>query len=161
MDMFIKIITNDLFYAMIIYIVVNIFMILFLYFLKKMTSSVRNEEKLEKLLMGYVIVAVVGLILLSAAFLQDIGVLNIEIIQMMKKLETNSAVRDLGMVIAIAIMPYFLLLKGIDVYRISSWKIFSNIDEDALGRIKLEVSFGYWGLILSLFMLYETAHMMV
>ena len=161
MDMFMKIVTSDLFYAMIIYIVFNVLMIAFFWLVKEANPSVKYQEKQEKLLTGYVIVAVVGLILLIAAFLQDIGVLNIEIIQMMKKLETNPAVRNLGMVIAIAIMPYFLLLKGIDAYRISSWKIFSNIDEDASGLIKLRVSFGYWGLILSLFMLYETAHMMV
>ena len=161
MDMFMKIITSDLFYAMIIYIVVNIFMILFLYFLKKMTSSVRNEEKLEKLLTGYVIVAVVGLILLILAFLQDIGVLEIRIIQTMKKLRTNPLIGDLLGVIITALPLYFLLSFGIYVYRVSSWKAFSSIDEDTLGKIKLVGSFLYWGFILTLFILYETAHMMV
>lgn len=161
MDMFMKIVTSDLFYAMIIYIVVNVSIIAFLWLVKEANPSVKYQEKQEKILTGYVIVAVVGLILLIAAFLQDIGVLNIEIIQMMKKLETNPAVRNLGMVIAIAIMPYFLLLRGIDAYRISRWELFSSINDDAFDQIKFGVSFGYWGLILSLFMLYETAHMMV
>lgn len=161
MDMFMKIVTSDLFYAMIIYIVFNVLFIALLYLIKEANPSERGQKKQEKFLMGYVIVASVVLLLLIAAFLQDIGVLGIEVIQMMKKLRTNPLVGDLLRLIKIALPLYFVLPIGIYVYRMSSWKAFSSINEDALGKIKLVGSFLYWGFILSLFILYETAHMMV
>ena len=161
MDMFMKIVTSDLFYAMIIYIVFNVLMIAFFWLVKEANPSWRGQEKQEKFLKAYVIVASVVLFLLIAAFLQDIGVLDIEIIQMMKKLRTNPLVGDLLGVIINALPLYFLLSFGIYVYRVSSWKAFSSIDEDALGKIKLVGSFLYWGFILTLFILYETAHMTV
>jgi len=161
MDMFMKIVASKLFYAMIIYIVLNALYITLLYLIKEANPSWRGQEKQEKFLMRYVIVASVVLLLLIAAFLQDIGVLDIEIIQMMKKLRTNPLVEDLIGVIIFALPLYFVLPIGIYIYRMSSWKAFCSIDEDALRKIKLVGSFLYWGLILSLFILYETAHMMV
>ena len=160
MDMFMKIVASK-FYAMIIYIVLNALYITLLYLIKEANPSWRGQEKQEKFLMRYVIVASVVLLLLIAAFLQDIGVLDIEIIQMMKKLRTNPLVEDLIGVIIFALPLYFVLPIGIYIYRMSSWKAFCSIDEDALRKIKLVGSFLYWGLILSLFILYETAHMMV
>ena len=161
MDMFMKIVASKLFYAMIIYIVLNALYITLLYLIKEANPSWRGQEKQEKFLMRYVIVASVVLLLLIAAFLQDIGVLDIEIIQMMKKLRTNPLVEDLIGVIIFALPLYFVLPIGIYIYRMSSWKAFCSIDEDALRKIKLVGSFLYWGFILTLFILYETAHMTV
>lgn len=156
-----KIVASKLFYAMIIYIVLNALYITLLYLIKEANPSWRGQEKQEKFLMRYVIVASVVLLLLIAAFLQDIGVLDIEIIQMMKKLRTNPLVEDLIGVIIFALPLYFVLPIGIYIYRMSSWKAFCSIDEDALRKIKLVGSFLYWGFILTLFILYETAHMTV
>lgn len=161
MDMFMKIVASKLFYAMIIYIVLNALYITLLYLIKEANPSWRGQEKQEKFLMRYVIVASVVLLLLIAAFLQDIGVLDIEIIQMMKKLRTNPLVEDLIGVIIFALPLYFVLPIGIYIYRMSSWKAFCSIDEDTLRKIKLVGSFLYWGFILTLFILYETAHMTV
>ena len=159
--MFMKIVASKLFYAMIIYIVLNALYITLLYLIKEANPSWRGQEKQEKFLMRYVIVASVVLLLLIAAFLQDIGVLDIEIIQIMKKLRTNPLVEDLIGVIIFALPLYFVLPIGIYIYRMSSWKAFCSIDEDALRKIKLVGSFLYWGFILTLFILYETAHMTV
>ena len=139
----------------------NALYITLLYLIKEANPSWRGQEKQEKFLMRYVIVASVVLLLLIAAFLQDIGVLDIEIIQMMKKLRTNPLVEDLIGVIIFALPLYYVLPIGIYIYRMSSWKAVCSIDEDALRKIKLVGSFLYWGFILSLFILYETAHMMV
>ena len=116
MDMFMKIVASKLFYAMIIYIVLNALYITLLYLIKEANPSWRGQEKQEKFLMRYVIVASVVLLLLIAAFLQDIGVLDIEIIQMMKKLRTNPLVEDLIGVIIFALPLYFVLPIGIYIY---------------------------------------------
>lgn len=132
MDMLMKIVASKLFYVMIIYIVFNVLNIAFLYLIKKANPSERGQKQQEKFLMRYVIVASVVLLLLIAAFLQDIGVLDIEIIQMMKKLRTNPLVGDLLGLIIFALPLYYVLPIGIYIYRMSSWKAFCSIDEDAL-----------------------------